>query len=385
MKPNKSSKRFLFISRKSSHYRYYQKLVAFLGNTADLHQLKVLCLPSFSYWKHLKKLNINDLVDVHIRRKVVRHPWLAKNNTVLGAVKFGYCLLEKLRASYYFKLFLNCEHETVVLWNGMKQPNKTPYQVAKACGKKTMLFENGLLPNTTVLDAKGVNALNSVPRDPSFYRDAHYGDIEITKQLVARQPHKNRKVEAENISLPESFVFVPFQVPNDTQIVCHSPWIDSMESFYEVLENALLDCHNKQLVFVVKEHPSWPKTFKNLHNKNPRIIFANNVNTQVLVERSSAVVTINSTVGIEGLLLNKKVITLGNSFLNVAGLVWHADEQLQFSNIINQIEELEVDSDLVNQFLGYLQTEYLLPDAWQNITERSLSHLTAVKKRLESI
>jgi capsular polysaccharide export protein len=385
LKSNNIQKKFLFISRKSSHYRYYQKLVAFIGGSAELHQLKLISLPHIAYWKHLEKLNFDELVDVHVRRKIVRHPWLVTFKPLLSVVKSSYILLEKLRASYYFKLFLNGEYDTVILWNGMKQPNKTPYQVAKVCGKKTMLFENGLLPNTTVLDAKGVNALNSVPREPHFYRDINIDDSEITKKLVVRQPHKNRKLDEQNVVLPESFIFVPFQVPNDTQIVCHSPWIDSMEAFHQVLEHALIELDSKpDLCFVIKEHPSWPRSFKHLHDKNPRIIFANNMNTQDLVERSTAVVTINSTVGIEALLLNKKVITLGNTFLNVEGLVWHADNQQEFTKLLANIDDVIVDETFVRQFLTYLNSEYLIPDAWQDVNASSFAHLNEVKRRLET-
>lgn len=385
MKPNTVQTKYLFISRKSSHYRYYQKLIAYLGNSASLHQLKTFVFPRFSQWEKLKQLDIDDLVEVHLKRKQVRHPILKRSQFLHGLVQSFYRFREKSRASYYFQLFENHPCETVVLWNGMKQPNRTPYVVAKAAGKKTQLFENGLLPNTTVLDPKGVNAFNSLPRTSDYYMN-WTGKVEFKdKQLVVRKPHKNRKVTAEEVQTPERYIFVPFQVPNDTQIVCHSPWVPDMEAFYAKLESALTylkDQPNwKPFKFVIKEHPSWPRSFKNLHDKNPEILFANNNNTQELIENSLAVMTINSTVGIEALLLEKTVITLGNAFFNIDGLVHHCASQDALNLSLLTIEQQSVNVELVEKFLSYVREEYSLPQSWNNLTDQG-SHFNAVAARL---
>jgi len=382
-----SNPKYLFISRKSSHYRYYQKLVNFIGSDAELMKLKGFALPRLGQMKKVNKLDINDLVDVHIRRKEVRHPILKYSKVLKLITRLFYTLREKARASYYFALFEKHPCETVIVWNGMKQPNRTPYVVAKAAGKKTQLFENGLLPNTTVLDPKGVNAVNSLPRDIEFYQNWQ-GKVETTeKKLVVRAPHKNRKADSKQIQTPERYVFVPFQVPNDTQIVCHSPWVPNMESFYLALENALTFLKQQpnwqSFKFVIKEHPSWPRSFTHLHNKNPDIVFANNNNTQELVENALAVATINSTVGIEALLLEKSVITLGNAFFNIEGLVSHCKEQSQLNQALLNIESQTVDLALVERFLAYVKQEYSLPQSWNNLSEPE-THFEAVKERLTS-
>lgn len=387
MKPNTVQKKYLFISRKSSHYRYYQKLISYLGNSASLHQLKTFVFPRFSQWEKLKQLDIDDLVDVHLKRKQVRHPILKRSQFLHGLVQSFYRFREKSRASYYFQLLSEHPCETVVIWNGMKQPNRTPYVVAKMVGKKTVLFENGLLPNTTVLDNKGVNAVNSLPRDPNFYLNWQGKVEDADKTLVAREAHKNRKVSKAEITLPELYIFVPFQVPNDTQIVCHSPWVPDMESFYQSIESALTFLQQqtdwKPVKFVIKEHPSWPRSFIDLHNKNSNIIFANENNTQALIENALAVITINSTVGIESLLLKKNVITLGNAFFNIEGLVHHADTQEELNNILLTIDTKSVNQELVNKFLNYMKVEYLLPQSWNKLTDEN-AHFQAVLQRLDN-
>ena len=377
--------KYLFISRKSSHYRYYQKLIAYLGDEAQLAKLKGFALPRMKYMAKVKKLDIDDLVDVHMRRKEVRHPAIKNSPLLNRVVRQFYTFREKARASYYFQLFEQHPCETVILWNGMKQPNRTPYVVAKAAGKKTQLFENGLLPNTTTLDENGVNALNSVPRDAEFYRHWQGKVTPEEKQLVVRAAHKQRKTSEQLVSLPERYVFVPFQVPNDTQVVCHSPWLCSMEAFYQALEQALLFLQQQPdwqpFKFVIKEHPSWPRSFTDLHHKNSNIIFANDNNTQELIENALAVITLNSTVGIESLLLDKSVITLGNAFFNINGLVHHCPDQHSLNETLLTVESQSVDIELVQNFLCYLKTEYLLPQSWSNLTEPEL-HFNAVRERL---
>ena len=377
---------YLFISRKSSHYLYYQKLVSYLGPSAELHQLKRFVVPRLQQLQKVNKLDINDLVDVHIRRKEVRHPVITKWQWLKKIVRSFYLAREKARASYYFSLYESHPCETVILWNGMKQPNRTPYIVAKAAGKKVMLFENGLLPNTTVLDPKGVNAVSSVPRDKTFYTDSRREKVDLPDNLVVRAPHKNRG-EQSKVSLPQQFIFVPFQVPNDTQVVCHSPWVKSMEHFFSVLEDALNFLQSKSTAgdykFVIKEHPSWPRNFEQLYNRNPSIMFANEHNTQELITKAKAVITINSTIGLESLLFNKKVITVGNSFLNIDGLVQHCSNQDSLNNALLTIDTFDIDENLKEQFLAFISQEYLLPGAWHSVNEQDdLVHFEAVKERL---
>ena len=381
-----SQSKYLFISRRSSHYRYYQKLVAFLGQEAQLLPLKGFVLPRLTHMDRVKQLDLDDLVEVHIRRKEVRHPILQKQALLKKWLRCFYTFREKARASYYFKLFEQHPCDTVILWNGMKQPNRTPYVVAKAAGKNTQLFENGLLPNTTTLDPKGVNALNSMPKEADFYRNWCGEDCIEDKGLVVRAAHKQRKCSEQLTELPTRYVFVPFQVPNDTQVVCHSPWISSMDKFYQVLEQALTFLSQqpqwRSFVFVIKEHPSWPRSFSHLHKRNPNIVFANDNNTQTLIENALAVVTLNSTVGIESLLLEKQVITLANAFFNIEGLVQHCQVQDELNQALLTIDQQQLDTELLQRFLSYLKSEYLLPQSWSQISDET-EHFSAVKARLE--
>ena len=190
-----------------------------------------------------------------------------------------------------------------------KQPYLTVVKAAEAAGKRVVYMENGLLPKTTTADFHGVNGNNCLPREPQFYSQLslHSHQEEGDIQLTVRQPLKHKATHFESsVDVPTNYIFVPFQVPSDTQIVVHSPWIHSMEQFFEELltvQKSLRETlGDKAPYFVFKEHPSYKGDFSHLHNRDSHCIFANANNTQELIQNAQAVITINSTVGLESLL-----------------------------------------------------------------------------------
>ena len=277
----------------------------------------------------------------------------------------------------------------MALWNGQKQPYLTMVKAAEAAQKRILYFENGLMPNTTTADYTGVNAFNSIPRTESFYRDWSINtDVEIPKNLVPREPHKHREITGQSLdSLPDNYIFVPFQVPADSQVVIHSPWIHSMEQLF----NSLLSIHRKYRekwgsaapTLVFKEHPSWPGNFEHLYKADDFCVFANENSTQTLIENASAVVTINSTVGLESLLLGKRVITLGNACYNIPGLVKHADNLEQLDEILATMDAWVLDVELRDKFMNFIATTYCIPGGWEKMIDNMTDeHLDAMEKRV---
>ena len=92
--------------------------------------------------------------------------------------------------------------------------------------------------------------------------------------------------------------------------------------------------------------------------------------------------TINSTVGIESLLLGCPVLTLGNAFYNIAGLVAHADSPDELSKLLSSQEDWVYDEELVQRFIGWLSEQYLVPGRFR--TYRS-EHPERMKRRIEQI
>ncbi|MEN0108204.1 MAG: capsular biosynthesis protein, partial [Pseudomonas sp.] len=111
----------------------------------------------------------------------------------------------------------------LAMWNGSHRYCQLLRALKPAdCG--TFFFENGLLPDTTTLDAKGVNFHNSVPRDQAFYRDYPEASDDATGEVVLI-PRKPRNSDLTPIELPASYIFMPFQDDRDTQVRLFSPWV----------------------------------------------------------------------------------------------------------------------------------------------------------------
>jgi len=120
---------------------------------------------------------------------------------------------------------------------------------------------------------------------------------------------------------------------------------------------------NSEYDFVLKEHPSSGIEYDDLHkrvNHIENMSFRNTYSTQELIEKSEAVVTLNSTVGIESLLFHKKVIVLADAFYNIDGITYEAKNSKALIKQINSIEQKRVDTSLIDNFLKYLYHDYLV-------------------------
>ncbi|MCQ8879960.1 capsular biosynthesis protein [Pseudoalteromonas shioyasakiensis] len=290
-------------------------------------------------------------------------------------------IVERCRYAKYVDLFTVKTPDAVVIWNGNKLPNKTVVIAAKSLKIKVFYFENGLLPGTTSLDPQGINYAASFTREPNFYLNFDPLDKHsfVTPELIPREQHKKR-AEFGAVKLPEHYIFVPFQVPHDTQMASFSPWIKSMEMLYDSVIQAVEALGDPDLKVVFKEHPSWHVHYTSLYNKNNLGVFANCNETQELIQNAKAVVTVNSTVGLESLLLSKKVITVGQSCYNLDKLVLHASEQAELLQCLVDIQQgWELDLHLRDKFFSYLKHVYSIEGRWQDCSK---VHAKSVEDRL---
>lgn len=265
----------------------------------------------------------------------------------------------------------------LVLMNGAHYKQQVVLAYADEIGVQPFYLELGCLPDTTAIDGKGVNYNSAVPRDPDFYRSYEPSSV-VDSTLVRRPP---RKPVGEPVSLSGNYIFVPFQVYDDTQILLHSPWIDSMEALYRAIENCV-SVLPEGWRFLVKEHPSARKNYDYLHSRNSRVEFANANDTQALIEGAQLVITVNSTVGIESLLLGRPVMTLGNAFYNITGLVSHAESEEVLRQCVSAPETWVYDGELVSRFVGWLGEQYLVPGRFRSYREE---HPARMKRRIEDI
>jgi len=181
-----------------------------------------------------------------------------------------------------------------------------------------------------------------------------------------------------NTKLPEEYIFIPFQVAYDTQIIQHSPWIRDMVELFEIIEWL---SGQLNIVFVIKEHPSdRVSDYTLLYKKATNRIKFSSQNTQTLIENATAIMTINSSVAMESLLFKKRVIVLGEAFFAITGIVKTANSKEQILNILKNIDEWSIDEPLINNFLHYLYEDYLIPTNWRNPDTK---HYKEIERKIE--
>ncbi len=383
-------KKIVFIANSTKRFRYYRLIAKQLKDKAKVifpvYPTLALIIGAF------KKAPVNEdeLLGSHLRRQKINYPSLAKSRLLWSIYCFFAYVTERARFNHYYQIFIKLDCEAVAIWNGQKQPYLTMVKAAEFARKRILYFENGLLPNTTTADYAGVNAWNSLPRDPEFYLQLEHLDSQncLPTQLVTRNPHKKRENTGQKLNeLPERYIFIPFQVPADSQIVIHSPWIHSMEQMFHLVSDTQRELRKQgrtdipHLVF--KEHPSWPGSFEKLYDVDQYCLFANENNTQELIENAEAVITINSTVGLESLLLGKKVITLGNACYNIDKLVLHATDKQSFYECLSSLSQWQFNEQLRLNFLNFIASSYCIPGSWEDMLKAAdVHHFEAMAERV---
>ena len=289
-------------------------------------------------------------------------------------------------------------------------------------------------PFTLCIDSKGVNYENSLPREKEYYLKkninknklkefllkplfAYKKDVKINynslyEYIIKKydqisliwKKNKNfydieqnpfslrnfgkkinsfiKKMNFKNkdIDLPDRYIFVPFQVEDDSQILFFSDKIKEMNKLVQVVCNNLNKYNNKyndDLKVVFKTHPNGKDNIVKSENFNnmKNCLLLKKYDTKKLIENSIGVITINSTVGIEALANYKPVITLGKSFYNIENLVLHCNNVDDLYKYINLIINDKINKNLINKFLYHLRFNYCKEIFWRNPDKKSIKRM----------
>ena len=403
------SKRILFISLNRHQQNYFRALGEYLKGDYQIYHvsyatatmLDILKQPSLEALPPELGITRQDIEEMiafllikgkYRRFGAVRrylHSQKVLEAQAYGALQFFYSYLNK------HKIDLVC------VWNGTLVPLAAATRIARKTGRQTLFFENGYLPNTTTVDPCGVNYANSLVGKPRSFYDDITVDADKLRQLYTAKPairalktkwyhflrKKQPQGQPEAVRLPEKYMFVPFQVNDDTQVLLNSPHIKTMPELLAAVVPAV-EQHNKitgdNLSLVVKEHPSdfGRVDYTSLRETySSKAVFLRYFPTPQLIEQAAGIITINSSVGIEALLKHKPVITLGNAFYNVPGLTVHVPEPASLVGAIAAVNQ-PVDGTLIDKFLYYLRYQYLAEGSWR---QPDKTHLQCVKEKIVNL
>lgn len=373
-KIEKSNAKILFISDNSHQTKYFNKLCLHLDIKSDV-AVRPFSLNIFKIYHIGKQLAISNILKIKFLEINLKY----KNPIHNILYKFILKLKTYFIVSGYFNIIDKSNANIISFWNGKKYPQNIGVEITKLLGKHTLFFENAALPNSTAMDFFGINATASISRDINVYLDYKLSK-NIPIKLVEREEERSRI--KNDIVLPDKFIFVPFQVGYDSQIIYHSPWIESMYKLFTIID--YLATKNK-LMFIIKEHPSDKiNNYSKLHeiaHTHKYIKFANIYKTEYLIEKCEAIMTINSSVGMEGMLFGKRVIVLGEAFYDIKNISKGANNIEELDDILSTIYDWIPDRDLMHRFISYLVEEYYVPESWKNPTK---IHFDTINSRIKS-
>lgn len=397
--------RILFIALNGHQRRYFRALGDYLKSEYDIYHVDYSLTNSTSLFIDTDipdKLTISNGEIEDIISFLLTKAQYRKFGILRRFLHSRPVLIRQTKAAihYFYKFITQNNIDMVCVWNGTLPPLGAATCVAKKMGRKTMFFENGYLPNTTTVDPKGVNNNNSLIGKPQSFYNVVQVDSSRLQKLFVKPPAirelksrwyqrivKKKPVgQPEQIEFPERYVFVPFQVHDDTQILLHSPNIKTMRELIECIIPAVEQYNaltGDNLWIIVKEHPSdFGRTdYRDLEEKyrGHKVHFLRYYSTPELIKRAQGIITINSSVGVESLLVHKPVITLGKAFYNVEGVVEHVSELEALADTIQYINK-PVNTQLIDKFLYYLRYEYLVEGSWR---QPDSVHFSDVKARIQ--
>lgn len=247
------------------------------------------------------------------------------------------------------------------IWNGSTIDQKAASFFAQKYNIKTLYFEIANIPGKIFIDKRGTNAqseiysnikiLDEYVFDESIYEK--WKSIYLKNKLKSHVIPQKRSVRSDiqirflidllgsifitrigfnknfmiykikqlinNVMYPlkydsydyknKKYIFFPLQVSYDSQIVLNSS-IDLLEAFKMVLDYAKKNNYD----LVVKPHPqecNYSALVEFFKYKNEFILL--NDNTFLLMKYAEEIWTINSTVGLEALIMGKKIKILGKA------------------------------------------------------------------------
>jgi capsular polysaccharide export protein len=283
-------------------------------------------------------------------------------------------------------------------WNGSGLAASLAAQIASRQGIPVAYGENGYLPGTTQIDPKGVNADSSfgpahtsleqiLPLQWSESENAtldrvlqHYrGDKAFTptaqrpRELRAstlayleqalidwrtRQPRPriNRLIPKTPPPLPGRYVLFPLQVRQDSQLTVHSPlYGNRLDAIIAGLVDAL-SLVAPEVLLVVKLHPADRRKtdYDPVIRGFPDVLWLDGGDIRALLPAAEAVVTVNSTVGVEAMIFNRPVVVLGRALYGFEGLVHLVTARDQLSDVLRRALKSTPDPEITRRYLAFL-------------------------------
>ncbi len=303
-------------------------------------------------------------------------------------------------------LFAKSPDSVAVCWNGLNGSRRAFMQGAADAGARTLFYELAPVPGRITVDPAGVNFASALPREIGPYiawfdrqaRDADdwraagrdirqrgpvgrdagcNADTKRDGTAPAARPTASRQTAATlpAATLPDTpFVFVPLQTPGDSQLRLFGGAFRTPEAFIDVL-GRVADDLPEGWHLRIKEHPTAQVSYaERIGALNPdRVVLDNATDTFEQVAAARAVLTVNSSVGLQAMFYDRPVLVAGQCFWAVDGVADSVPTEEAIRAALGRAAELTFDSAARAAFMSALVQVYYpraAPDAAEQILAR---------------
>ncbi len=362
-----------FFSARQLQHSYFAQLQRVLkqkGHASDILWHKSLWF--FSFWlKYLNKApaELKNTRDNCLAEKQNAQKHRHKSKLYWSVYAYFKTLESHILFAIYYGALIKSHSDTLVVWNGLKYRQSIAVCAAKALNIRCLFMENGLIPDTTTIDPRGINYLNSIPRDPQFFIDKNAPPFDFIPTSIPQKPPFNGT----------PYILVPFQVNTDTQITLFSPWIKDTQSLVNTFITASKALGDNMPLICFKPHPHGDENIqaiKALIEPYSKLQMIESVDTATLIDAAGGIITINSTVGIESLLKQKSVMVLGQTFYAIEGMTLQASNQAQLNQQLSLLMRFTPNEKLLNSFLSYLKNDYQIKTSWKKSDQEHIDRMT---------
>jgi hypothetical protein len=171
-------------------------------------------------------------------------------------------------------------------------------------------------------------------------------NVSETARAQAARPFYDR------LDAARPFVYFPLHVTDDYKIRKVIPHCEDQASLVEQVADALPPGHD----LVLKEHPmsigrNSLRLLRRLRTRPNVRLVEPHTSTHELIRRSEAVAVISSTVGLEALLYEKPVLTLGQPFYSGYGVTLDVDSFREIRAKVPELLRFRPDPETIRRFL----------------------------------
>jgi capsular polysaccharide export protein len=327
---------------------HYQKNIGnmFLENGIDTINIKSIEQSKMIRYKRIEKNYSLDYIYKGIKMSNIYNMDFLKNPYLFLGKKLEHRIKQAILKIDTIDIIINKTSPIYIfIWNGYTGiVANILREYSMVNNIKQAFLERGFFKNSVFIDSKGTNAssdlskLESIPKLNIKYK---------YKQVVKDKSNFIQKKLIPSKFINKKIIFIPLQVQDDTNILLYSEEIKTMRQLVLMTYMHM----NDDYICVVRPHPE-EDTSVNLNLPIlDRLIVTSDGDLKQWILLSSLIININSTVGLEAILENKKVICLGKSIYSNKGLT--IDTNIREFNL-DRIKKFEIDSENIKNYYNYL-------------------------------